>query len=71
MKKVPRCSNIYHDFYRRALSDLASRKELKQVVLSALNEGFSHIARESTSAVGNLNKFFSPVDENVWRQIVK
>lgn len=52
---------------RRVVS--CSGDNMKQVVLTVLKEGISHTAQESTSEVSNLNRFFSPVDEDVWRQI--
>lgn len=47
-----------------------SEDNLKQAVLSALNRGKNGGARGSASGASILNSVFSPVDENVWRQIV-
>jgi len=45
-----------------------SEDNIKQVVLSVLNGKDSHSTEDSTPI---LDKLFSPVDEEVWRQIVK
>ena len=45
-----------------------SENNMKHVVLSVLNEGSNRFARQSA---GSLDRFFSPVDEDVWKQIVK
>ena len=45
-----------------------SGDNLKQVVLSALNETSDHPDCDFAS---NVNKFLSPVNEDVWRQIIR
>lgn len=46
-----------------------SASNIKEVVLSALHSRSSDMNRESTSS--SLRKLFSPVDEDVWHQILK
>ena len=48
-----------------------SENNFKQVVLSALSEGGSYSVRKTALSVSSVNRFFSPVDGEVWRQIVK
>jgi len=48
-----------------------SENNFKQVVLSALSEGGSYLIRKTALSVYSVNRFFSPVDGEVWRQIVK
>lgn len=45
-----------------------SEDNIKQVVLSALSERGNHLVQETAFS---LNSFFSPVDEDVWRQVVR
>jgi hypothetical protein len=57
-------------FDERAVKS-CSESSLKQVVLSALSEGADPTTKELASEANNLNKFFSPVNEDLWVQIVK
>ena len=48
-----------------------SGDDLRQVVLSALREGSNYLAQQPALSTENLNKFLSPVNEDVWRRIAE
>jgi hypothetical protein len=48
-----------------------SEENLREVILSVLKQGSSYATQQSALSRENINKFLSPVDENVWRQVVK
>lgn len=48
-----------------------SEANFRQVVLQALAEGSNHQAQRSALSKGNLDDFFSSVDEDMWAQIVR
>jgi len=52
------------DAFNKEIVKSCSGDNFKQVVLSALKEGGNYIAQQSILN-SSLNKFFSPVDENV------
>ena len=58
------------DAFGEGVVKSCSEDDIKQAVLSALNGGNSHLAEDSIPT-DILSKLFSPVDEDVWRQIVK
>lgn len=59
------------DAFDEGIVKSCSEKDMKRIVLSALKEGGNYLAQQSALGTGSLKKFFSPVDEDAWRQIVR
>ena len=59
------------DAFDEGIVRSCSGDNLRQVVLSALREGSNYLAQQPALSTEKLNRFFSPVNEDGWRQIVK
>jgi hypothetical protein len=57
--------------FGEAIIKSCSEENLREVILSVLKQGSGYATQQSALSRENLNKFLSPVDENVWRQVVK
>jgi hypothetical protein len=48
-----------------------SEENLREITISVLKQGSNYSTQQPALNRENLNKFLSPVDENVWRRVVK
>ena len=59
------------DAFDEGIIKSCSEDNIRQIVLSTLRERTNCLAQQPALSAESLNRFFSPVDEDVWRQIVK